>query len=465
MAEHLTADWLTETEEFFRYTGKGYYEKFTEDGVKQEISRNLREVWELRKKKSGNHEYYQWEISEAYDNAKNLKNCFNYAQPVLRDNRDFDNIKLICFRNTTIDVETKEDIGHSKQNKILTPPLAGDYIPDAKCPPVFHAFLKQSFGENMIPLIRAFTSLLLDPTAPFGNHTVPHLLGQSGSGKGTLLRVWSEMMGESSGQIFNFGILNDPDKIKQFVDGKRLLINPDTSGMQFNMQAFYEMVDNGRVSVRKLRSSETESKKLYCRFAFASVTPLQFENAGEGAARRITTIPTKTPAKDRIEDPYLDEKLDKELSQIVSWAISMNRYERDRWIMTAGEVPEVAAAKESARISGDSVRSFINESLRHSPNQNDYISKDFLYSAYRTHCEWSGVKPMGKNKFWNHLNSFCSRRLANRTTVNGVKIPPIFTNATFTDPDLYTADQFDSGYCRIEPQHLMPGGLEDLGLQ
>ncbi|PSO56469.1 MAG: DNA primase, partial [Cyanobacteria bacterium QH_7_48_89] len=196
MAEHLTADWLTETEEFFRYTGKGYYEKFTEDGVKQEISRNLREVWELRKKKSGNHEYYQWEISEAYDNAKNLKNCFNYAQPVLRDNRDFDNIKLICFRNTTIDVETKEDIGHSKQNKILTPPLAGDYIPDAECPPVFHAFLKQSFGEKMIPLIRAFTSLLLDPTAPYGDHTVPHLLGQSGSGKGTLLRVWSEMMGE-----------------------------------------------------------------------------------------------------------------------------------------------------------------------------------------------------------------------------------------------------------------------------
>jgi hypothetical protein len=229
------------------------------------------------------------------------------------------------------------------------------------------------------------------------------------------------------------------------------------------------MVDNGRVSVRKLRSSETESKKLYCRFAFASVIPLQFENAGEGAARRITTIPTKTPAEDRIEDPYLDEKLDKELSQIVSWAISMNRYERDRWIMTAGEVPEVAEAKESARISGDSVRSFVNESLRHSSNEDDFISKDLLYSAYKAHCEWSGVKPMGKNKFWNHLNSFCSSRLAGRstTTVNGSKahIPPRFLNAKWTHPSLYTAGQGYSPDCDIAPQHLMPGGLEHLGLQ
>jgi 5S rRNA maturation endonuclease (ribonuclease M5) len=466
MAEYLTENWLTETDEFYRYTGKGYYEKLKDARVKQEISRRLREVWELKEFRLTNSpNYYKWVISESYDNAKHIKDCFNYAQSVLTDNRDFDNTKFICFRNTTVDVESKEDIGHSKSNRILTPPLAGDYIHDAECPPVFHAFLKQSFGEHMIPLIRAFTSLLLDPTAPFGNHTVPHLQGQSGSGKGTLLRMWSEMMGESSSQIFDFGILTDPDKIKQYVDGKRLLINPDTSGMQLNMQGFYEMVDNGRMSVRKLYSSDSESKKLYCRFALASVSPLQFENAGEGAARRITTIPTRTPDENFVYDPYLDDKLDRELSQIVSWAISMNRYERDRWILTAGEVPEVAAAKQSARISGDSVRSFINESLRHSPNQNDYIAKDFLYSAYRTHCQWSGVKPLGKNKFWYHLNSFCSRRLANRTTVNGTKIPPRFINATFTDPDLYTADQFDSGYCRIEPQHLMPGGLEDLGLQ
>jgi phage/plasmid-associated DNA primase/5S rRNA maturation endonuclease (ribonuclease M5) len=469
MAEYLKEDWLTETEEFYRYTGKGYYEKLTESRVKQEISKFLEEVWELKEIKSGNHKYYQWEISEAYANAKNQKNCFNYSQPVLTNIRDFDNSKLICFRNTTINVETKEDVGHSKQNKILTPPLAGDYTPDAECPPVFDAFLRQSFGEKMIPLIRAFTSLLLDPTAPFGNHTVPHILGQSGSGKGTLLRVWSEMMGESSGQIPDFGILNDPDKIKQYVDGKRLLINPDTSGMQLNMQAFYELVDNGRMSVRKLHSSETESKKLYCRFALASVNPLQFENAGEGAARRITTIPTKTPDEDRIKDPYLDEKLIKELSQIVSWAISMNRYERDRWIMTAGDVPEVAKAKEAARISGDSVRSFIDESIRHDSKEDSYLAKELLYSSYKTYCDWSGVKPLGKTKFWNHLNSFASNRLYGRTSTstNGAidHIPPRFVNAKFTHPSLYTYDEHSKTQTWINPQHFLPGGLEHLGLQ
>jgi 5S rRNA maturation endonuclease (ribonuclease M5) len=469
MAEYISDDWLTETDEFYRYTGKGYYEQLKDSRVRQEISRRLREVWVIKSETVGEETVYYWVITGKKDTESNIKSCFEYAQSVLTDNREFDNTKFICFRNTTVNVETKEDVGHSKENHILTPPLAGDYIPDAECPPVFHAFLKQSYGEHMIPLIRAFTSLLLDPTAPFGNHTVPHLQGQSGSGKGTLLRVWTEMMGESSAQIFDFGILGNPDKVKQYVDGKRLLINPDASGMQLNMQAFYEMVDNGRISVRKLYSSSSESKKLYCRFALASVSPLQFENAGEGAARRITTIPTRTPDENFVYDPYLEDKFDRELSQIVSWAISMNRYERDRWVMTAGEVPEVAEAKQSARISGDSVRSFIDESLRHSSKENSYISKDLLYSAYKVHCAWSGVKPLGKNKFWHHLNSFCSSRLASRstTTVNGSKghIPPRFLNAKWTHPSLYTAGQGYSPDCDIAPQHLMPGGLEHLGLQ
>jgi len=469
MAAYLKENWLTETEEFFRYTGEGYYEKLTESRVKQEISSILEEVWELKEFKSGQQKYYRWVISEAYANAKNQKNCFNYSQPVLTNVREFDNSKLICFSNTTINVETKEDVGHSKHNKILTPPLAGDYTPDAECPPVFHAFLKQSFGEKMIPLIRAFTSLLLDPTAPFGDHTVPHLLGQSGSGKGTLLRVWSEMMGESSGQIPNFGILNNPDKIKQYVDGKRLVIAPDTSGMQLDMQSFYELVDNGRMSVRKLHSSETESKKLYCRFAMASTKPLQFEDAGEGAARRITTIPTKVPPEDRIKDPYLDEKVIKELSQIVSWAISMNRYERDRWIMTAGDVPEVAEAKGAARMSGDSVRSFVDESIRHDSKEDAYIAKELLYSAYRAYCSQSGAKPLGKTKFWHHLNSFAPNRLYGKTStsINGGKLntPPRFVNAKFTHPSLYTYDERGDNETRVNPEHLLPGGLDHLGLQ
>jgi 5S rRNA maturation endonuclease (ribonuclease M5) len=467
MAEYISDDWLTETDEFYRYTGRGYYEQLKDARVRQEISRRLREVWEVRSKHEDGETVYYWANTGKKDTASNIKNCFEYAQSVLTDNREFDNNKFICFRNTTVNVETKEDVGHSKENHILTPPLAGDYIPDAECPPVFHSFLKQSYGEHMIPLIRAFTSLLLDPTAPFGNHTVPHLQGQSGSGKGTLLRVWTEMMGESTGQIFDFGILGNPDKVKQYVDGKRLLINPDASGMQLNMQAFYEMVDNGRISVRKLYSSSSESKKLYCRFALASVSPLQFENAGEGAARRITTIPTRTPDENFVYDPYLEDKLDGELSQIVSWAISMNRYERDRWIMTAGEVPEVAAAKESARISGDSVRSYIDESLRHCSEEDSYIAKDLLYSTYKAHCHWSGVKPLGKNKFWNHLNSFASNRLAPRTSQDKGKtmIPPRFVNAKFTHPSLYTYDVHSDNHTWINPEHLMPGGLDHLGLQ
>jgi putative DNA primase/helicase len=53
--------------------------------------------------------------------------------------------------------------------------------------------------------------MLLDPTAHYGRFI--HLLGQSGSGKGTMLRLWLEMFGTENTRSINSFLNLKPLKV------------------------------------------------------------------------------------------------------------------------------------------------------------------------------------------------------------------------------------------------------------
>jgi putative DNA primase/helicase len=57
--------------------------------------------------------------------------------------------------------------------------------------------------------------MFLDPTAPYGRF--PHLIGQSGGGKGTLGRFWNSLWGEDgSDSAGNFSEIATPEGRHQF---------------------------------------------------------------------------------------------------------------------------------------------------------------------------------------------------------------------------------------------------------
>jgi phage/plasmid-associated DNA primase len=63
----------------------------------------------------------------------------------------------------------------------LTSAIESDYIRDRPCPEVFLNFITSAFGEDQLDAVRAYTSMLIDPTAPYGKFI--HIIGPSGSGK------------------------------------------------------------------------------------------------------------------------------------------------------------------------------------------------------------------------------------------------------------------------------------------
>jgi len=149
--------------------------------------------------------------------------------------------------------------------------------------------------------------MLIDPTAPYGKFV--HVIGPSGSGKGTLLRLWGEIFGLEDSHSGDFAELSNPESRHQHLTGKSLYAVPDTGGYITGIRPFYELVDNGKLSGRSLYSSCGYTKEWNCRFVVASVDHLQIENAGDGWDRRC--LPLLSKGREGLEDPYLRHKLSK----------------------------------------------------------------------------------------------------------------------------------------------------------
>ena len=90
-------------------------------------------------------------------------------------------------------------------------------------------------------------------------------------------------------------------------------------GHQTEVSALYALTDGGLMSSRALYSSEADAVPFTGRVVICSTQALNMENAGNGMARRMLTIPTKGSAGK--PDPLLSDKLKAELGQIASKAM------------------------------------------------------------------------------------------------------------------------------------------------
>jgi putative DNA primase/helicase len=124
-------------------------------------------------------------ITRPYENNKHKDSAFRYCRSRLEREILTTNAHLLGFNDCVVDLRTGQIMPHD-QDFLLTNIIPHDYQPNGECPEVFLHFIVESFGEDMLEPIRAFTSMMLDPTAPYGRS--PHIIGKSGCGKGTLGR-------------------------------------------------------------------------------------------------------------------------------------------------------------------------------------------------------------------------------------------------------------------------------------
>jgi hypothetical protein len=333
---------------------------------------------------------------------------------------------------------------HSK-DYFLTSMISYDYEPGKECPEVFRRFIAESFGEDMLPIIRAFTSMFLDPTAPYGRF--PHIIGQSGGGKGTLGRFWNSLWGEASDSAVNFSEIATPEGRHQFLTGKRIFGFPDVGGFVQGVRAFYELVDNGELSGRALFNPVGYMKLWNVRFWAASVDFLQIENAGDGYARRAYPIPVL--ARSVKPDPDLKLKLEAVKAGVISWALAMPRVERDRILLEEPENERVVNLRLDAALYGDSTKSFVDNCLRPT-TEPGFMHHHLLHTVYTAYCREHGYTPLGMSKFISHLktvlpHNFVQRRWGSMSNGKRDRVPAHWEYVT-TVPGAFVSINQNEGF-------------------
>lgn len=389
--DNSEGDWIVLNDAFYSYSGLGYWKHIADPSICKRVAQELRTRFSIER----DGKKYQ------FATEKHKKSAIGFCRSALTEDNPPFNRHLIAFSNGTVDMRTGELMPHDPKN-LLTTAIAADYIPNATCPEIFHRFMVSVFGEELIPLIRALTSMYLDPTAPYGKFA--HIIGKSGSGKGTLLRLWGSFFSqEHYRSMSSFSELGTAEKRHQYLTGTRFVTFPDVGGYISGLKAFYELVDDGEMSGRALFSSHGYQKKWNTRFAIGSVDHLQIENSGDGWDRRCIPLPTKP--RQGLEDPYLGQKLGEVKGQIISWALAMDRAERDALLLMPSTNERIVQTKQEQSIYSDSVRAFVDMGLRPSDRAEATAENHELHDWYVAFCKAHGFSPSSITKFVSHLKT------------------------------------------------------------
>lgn len=459
-------DWRVIDSAFYKWSeSEKYWQHQTDNKINTLIADAGERAFKVSEKSVGKESFYIY--TRPYGTNNHTESAFKYVRKRLERPEPLPtNTHLLAFRNCVVDLRTGKQMPHSK-DYFLTNVIPYDYEPGKECPEVFRQFITESFGEDMLEAIRAFTSMFLDPTAPYGRF--PHLIGQSGGGKGTLGRFWSSLFGENgSSSAAMFSDLSTPEGRHQYLTSKRIFGFPDVGGYAQGVRAFYELVDNGSMTGRALFNSVAYNKQWYMRFWLASVDHLQIENAGDGWARRAFPLPVKS--RNVKSDPDLRMKLEACKSDVISWALSMAREERDRILSSPPDSEHAANLALDAALYGDSTKSFVDLCLRPSADAH-YVPHHQMHDWYVSYCKEHGYSALGMSKFISHLKTVLPRNFQDRywsPTVNGQRqripahwkwiapLPNIFTSQ---EASAETTNQNPIWFCT--KSNCAEGGLSD----
>jgi len=245
--------------------------------------------------------------------------------------------EVIVFRNGTYNLKTNQLEQHSPEHG-ATYGLAADYIRAASCPQELQAVMNRCYPPGSEAIIRALIRWAVDPSIRYGEAF--HIIGDTGTGKGLLIDFIRSLFPlKVIGQLLHPADLSGPEKLHQYVVGRRLVAFPDVpanlnrrDGDSCNL--FYELVENKPMTTRKLHAGEGEdSRPLHCRFILGSIRPLHLKDSSrDGYLRRVIVLNTlprsgepDTSLRDQLNPP--GERFDQIRAEAISWALAMPRSE------------------------------------------------------------------------------------------------------------------------------------------
>ena len=274
---------------------------------------------------------------------------------------------------------------------------------NAKCE-AWEAFLDDVFNgdRERIALLQEFVGLCLTPDTSF--QKILMMVGPKRSGKGTILRIITDLFGPDACTAPTLGSLGDSFGLSQLY-GKTVCMFPDASlGRRVDSVRILEILKSvsgeDRVSINRKNLPYLPSVRLQVRFIITVNELPRFSDAAGALEARLLLLPFKKSFAGK-EDRHLEGKLKKELSGILNWALRGLYRLRTAGVFTA---PKVSAELQAGyrRMTAPTV-GFVEDRCDLDADK-DVPCAD-LYDAWKTWCELNGNKPGSAATFGEHLRA------------------------------------------------------------
>jgi len=306
---------------------------------------------------------------------------------------------VIVFRNGTFNLKTHQ-LGPHSPDYGATYGLAADYIANAGCPLELEVVLNRCYPPGAEAIVRAIIRWAVDPTIRYGEAF--HIIGDTGTGKGLLIDfIRSLFLPSVIGQLLHPADLSSPEKVHQYVVGRRLVAFPDTPATyDGSCNIFYELAENKPVTTRKLFAGESEeSRPLHCRFILGSVKPLQFRDGRDGYLRRVITL--HTLPRDGEPDTSLRDALspsgarfDATRAEAISWALAMSVDEVNAILNRNDPEGLLKDAAQQAAVNSDTVSQWADACLVPAHDPDHPLREDDraeMFECYMAWCTYNNV--------------------------------------------------------------------------
>ncbi len=380
---------------FFRYdSGHGYYRRTCHSIIKREISEILPHIYTEAPNPPRQ--------IKRFATTPNIRAATTWLETRLGVQEMNAHRAIACANGTLYYRNSGWELDeHSPSNNLIYG-IEGDWRPNAECSPMFHEFIRTSYGLDWLHIMRAVLAYHLDPR--YGCKVITMIVGNSGTGKGVLERlIESFFPKEAIGTIpSGFKELNSPEKIAQYVVGRRLVVFPDLQGHQDGLGTALSLTDGGNLTARRLYSSDTCQFVFDGRVVICTTQAPAMDNAGVGFARRfliLQTLGKRLPSTLLPSDGQeMEGLLHAERGQLASWALQMP--EED--VRDVLQMNDPAGLLKDARIENearmDPVRSFIDKCLV--PCESiDIPNIRNAYQAFRLFCIATGHRACSQANF------------------------------------------------------------------
>lgn len=233
---------------------------------------------------------------------------------------EFDRMRHVVFKNGILDV-TADKLMPLQPEIFMTSTLPFDYDSKARCP-TWDVVHQQWFDD---PDSRLLLSQWMGYNFIATNHleTMMIMFGKSGSGKSTVTKILSDMLGPERCTPIEYRDLAYTFGMEMVVGKYAAIISEDQTAKRVDtnlvLQAIKRLTGRNRMVIRK-KWKDSFNAELFARVTYECDQLPAFVDGAGALGRRINMLHFKNSFADHV-DTSLKDKLVKELPGIANWAL------------------------------------------------------------------------------------------------------------------------------------------------